>query len=113
MKEPRPKSAGPPTLLDPRPSIFDPPPATSHWPPATGKVWLIDLVGVKRHRRLSRRRRVQNLARLHASFFHSTALTRTDKLRFLRTYLHWGLFGRDGWQRWWREIEIATKAKIA
>jgi len=70
-------------------------------------------VGVKRHRRLSRRRRVRNLARLHASFFQSAAITRTDKLRFLRTYLQWGLFGRDGWKRYWREIEAATKSKIA
>jgi tRNA A-37 threonylcarbamoyl transferase component Bud32 len=81
--------------------------------PFSPTVWLIDLVGVKRHRRLSGRRRVQNLARLHASFFHSSAITRSDKLRFLRTYLQWGLFGRDGWKRYWREIEIATRAKIA
>src|SRR5207302_4903240 len=70
---------------------------TTHRPPS---VWLVDLVGVKLHRRLSRRRRVRNLARLHASFYNSSALTRTDKLRFLRLYLQWGLFGRDGW-KWW------------
>src|SRR5262249_24040378 len=52
-----------------------------------GRIWLVDLVGVKRHRRLSRRRRVRNLARLNASFFQVSAITRTDKLRFLRTYL--------------------------
>jgi tRNA A-37 threonylcarbamoyl transferase component Bud32 len=84
--------------------------ATIHRSPS---VWLVDLVGVRRHRRLSRRRRVRNLARLHASFYHSPSLTRTDKLRFLRMYLQWGLFGRDGWKRWWREIEVATRAKIA
>src|SRR5262249_50777764 len=81
--------------------------------PSSTQVWLIDLVGVKRYRWLSRQRRMQNLARLHASFFQSSALTRTDKLRFLRTYLQWGLYGRDGWKRWWREIEAATRAKIA
>ncbi len=101
------------SILDPPFSIFHPRSSILHSPLSTGSVWLIDLVGVKRHRRLSRRRRVQNLARLHASFFLSTALTRTDKLRFLRTYLQWGLFGRDGWKRYWREIEFATKAKIA
>jgi tRNA A-37 threonylcarbamoyl transferase component Bud32 len=84
-------------------------PLTTHQP----SVWLVDLVGVKLHRWLSRRRRVRNLARLHASFYCSSALTRTDKLRFLRLYLQWGLFGRDGWKRWWREIESATQAKIA
>jgi tRNA A-37 threonylcarbamoyl transferase component Bud32 len=74
---------------------------------------LIDLVGVTNPRRLSERRRVQNLARLHASFVQDPALTRTDKLRFLRVYLQWGLRGRGGWKCWWREIEKATRAKIA
>jgi hypothetical protein len=66
---------------------------------------------VSRHRRLSRRRRVQNLARLHASFYRGGALTRTDKLRFLRVYLGWGLRGKEGWKAWWREVEQATQAK--
>jgi len=85
-------------------------PLTTHQAPS---VWLVDLVGVRRHRQLSRRRRVRNLARLHASFYHAPALTRTDRLRFLRLYLRWGLFGRDGWKRWWREIDVAARAKIA
>jgi tRNA A-37 threonylcarbamoyl transferase component Bud32 len=102
-------SAGSSSILNPPSSILCSPLTTHHSP----LVWLIDLVGVKRHRRLSRRRRVRNLARLHASFFQSAAITRTDKLRFLRTYLQWGLFGRDGWKRYWREIEAATKSKIA
>jgi tRNA A-37 threonylcarbamoyl transferase component Bud32 len=76
-------------------------------------VWFVDLVGVSRHQKLSRKRRVQNLARLHASFHRSPTLTRTDKLRFLRVYLQWGLFGNIGWKAWWRNIEGATKAKIA
>jgi hypothetical protein len=62
---------------------------------------------------MPRRLCVQNLARLHASFHKDPLLTRTDKLRFLRTYLQWGLFGRHRWKRWWREIEAATQAKIA
>lgn len=74
--------------------------------------FLIDLVGVSRHRKLRRSRRVQNIARLHASFCRNPALTRTDKVRFLRCYLQWGLFGRGGWKRWWREIAQATQAKI-
>lgn len=78
-----------------------------------GDVWFIDLVGVRRHRRLSRVRRVQNLARLHASFCRNPAVTRADKLRFLRVYLQWGLRGRAGWKRWWREVAAATDAKVA
>jgi hypothetical protein len=56
---------------------------------------------------------VQNLARLHASFYQDPALTRSDKLRFLRVYLQWGLLGRGTWKRWWKEIEQATEVKVA
>jgi hypothetical protein len=75
-------------------------------------VWFIDLVGARRHGKLRRGRRVQNLARLHTSFHQHPGLTRTDKLRFLRVYLAWGLRGRLGWKRWWREVEEATRAKV-
>jgi tRNA A-37 threonylcarbamoyl transferase component Bud32 len=75
-------------------------------------LWLIDLVGVTRHRTLSHRRRVQNLTRLHVSFHCHPLLTRTDKLRFLRTYLAWGLHGKEGWKHVWRAIAVATRAKI-
>jgi serine/threonine protein kinase len=74
--------------------------------------WFIDLVGVTCHGDLKRERRVQNLARLHASFHQHPALTRTDRLRFLRVYLQWGLYGRETWKRWWCEVEQATRAKI-
>src|SRR5262249_15728300 len=76
-------------------------------------LWLIDLVGVTRPRRLSRARRVQNLARLNASFLTHPGLTRTDRLRFLRVYQQWNLFGRHRWKRWWREVEEASQAKAA
>jgi hypothetical protein len=76
------------------------------------RVWLIDLVGVKVYRCLPQERRLQNLTRLHVSFCHDPHITRTDKLRFLRTYLQWGLLGRSGWKRWWRDIAAATEAKI-
>jgi hypothetical protein len=85
-------------------------------PPSTarfGSLWLIDLAGMAQHRKLPRVRRVQNLARLHASFRQDPALTRTDKLRFLRVYLQWGLYGHGGWKRWWHEIERATGEKVA
>jgi len=78
-----------------------------------GPFWLIDLVGVRFHRWLSNGRKVKNLARLHASFHAHPGLTRSDKLRFLRVYLQWGLFGRSEWKIWWREIEKATLAKVA
>jgi tRNA A-37 threonylcarbamoyl transferase component Bud32 len=80
---------------------------------ATGvALWLIDLAGTTRHRTLSRRQRVQNVARLHASFHDRPALTRTDRVRFLRTYLGWGLYGKQGWKDWWRAVAAATRKKV-
>jgi tRNA A-37 threonylcarbamoyl transferase component Bud32 len=86
---------------------------TYHSPLTTHHLWLIDLVGLTCHRHLRRSRRVQNLARLHASFWQGPLLTRTDRLRFLRTYLQFNLVGRWGWKRWWHEVAAATDAKIA
>ncbi|HYT93020.1 MAG TPA: lipopolysaccharide kinase InaA family protein, partial [Gemmataceae bacterium] len=80
---------------------------------ADERVWFIDLVGVQLCRRLPESARLQNLTRLHASFHQSRLLTRTDKLRFLRVYLQWGLYGRGNWKGWWRRIERATLAKAA
>jgi tRNA A-37 threonylcarbamoyl transferase component Bud32 len=76
------------------------------------RVCFIDLVGVRRPLKLRRQRRVQNLARLNASFIDHAGLTRSDRLRFLRVYLRWGLRGRIGWKRWWRQIEEATANKV-
>ena len=72
----------------------------------------VDLVGVCRLRKLRRARRVQNLARLNASFLNHPALTRGDRLRFLRIYLRWGLRGRIGWKRWWQQIAEETANKV-
>jgi tRNA A-37 threonylcarbamoyl transferase component Bud32 len=77
------------------------------------RLWFIDLVGVRRHRRVGRRRKVQNLTRLHVSFAGDALVTRTEKLRFLLTYLHSDLRGSDGWKRLWRSIAAATKVKLA
>lgn len=75
-------------------------------------IWLIDLVGVERPRRLTFLLKVQNLARLNVSFINNPVLTRTDRLRFLRIYLLWGLWGRNDWKTWWRAIQAASQAKI-
>jgi serine/threonine protein kinase len=78
-----------------------------------GAVTLIDLVGVRTLRRLGGPRRVKDLTRLHASFRADPRVSRTDKLRFLATYLDWALVGRDGWKAWWRAVAQATQAKVA
>ena len=75
-------------------------------------VWLIDLVGVERFAKLSRSRRVQNLSRLNASFHGKPSITRTDRLRFLLTYLNCGLFGRCDWKNWWKQVDQATLRKV-
>ncbi len=72
----------------------------------------IDLAGVRRLRKLRRARRVQNLARLNTSFLNQPGLTRSDRLRFLRVYLRWGLHGRSGWKSWWKQIAEATANKV-
>lgn len=76
------------------------------------RLYFIDLVGARRLRKLRRARRVQNLARLNTSFLDHPGLTRGDRLRFLRVYLRWGLRGRSGWKRWWRQIAAATAHKV-
>jgi tRNA A-37 threonylcarbamoyl transferase component Bud32 len=75
-------------------------------------LWFIDLVGTSQHSRLSKRRRVQNLARLNTSFRFHQSITRADRLRFLRTYLGWGIHGKDNWKDIWRLIARATDAKV-
>jgi len=76
------------------------------------QVWFIDLVGVSRCGRLGFRRRVRDLMRLSASFHNHIALTRSDRLRFLRAYLAWGLHGRQGWKKWWWQLDQATRSKV-
>lgn len=76
-------------------------------------LWFIDLVGCRTHRRLGKRRRVQNLARLNASFLLQPLVSRTDRLRFLRIYLGWGIHGKGAWKAWWRAVAAATDSKIA
>ena len=81
-------------------------------PKATTNLWFIDLVGVRLHDRLGRRRRIQNLARLNASFLTEPTVSRSDRLRFLRVYLAWGIHGKNDWKTWWRQIAAATAAKV-
>jgi len=75
-------------------------------------IWLIDLVGVENFTELSLGRKVQNLSRLNASFHDSPSISRTDRLRFLMTYLHCGAFGRCDWKSWWKQVGKATEKKV-
>ncbi|MCI0680946.1 MAG: lipopolysaccharide kinase InaA family protein [Gemmataceae bacterium] len=90
-----------------------PQPGPSLMPQTMHGAWFLDLVGVSVHQRLTWRCRVRDLARLNASFHERPELSRTDRLRFLRTYLQWGLFSKQGWKTWWRAVAQATSAKLA
>lgn len=81
--------------------------------PHKDNVWFVDLVGVRTHRHLQRMRKVRDLARLHVSFVNHPALSRSDRLRFMRTYLAWGLVGKTGWKEWWRDIDRVAREKVA
>jgi len=72
---------------------------------------LIDLVGVRLIHPLPHHRRVQNLARLNLSLDQVPGRTRTDALRFLRTYLPWGLSPHNDWKGLWRAIHASSLLK--
>ena len=72
---------------------------------------LIDLVGVQVQHPLPQGRRFQNLARLQISLSDVPGRTRTDSLRFLRTYLPWGLSSRNDWKGIWRRIDRLIDSK--
>ncbi|MCE9534102.1 MAG: lipopolysaccharide kinase InaA family protein [Planctomycetes bacterium] len=80
--------------------------------PSGNRLHFIDLVGVTRVRRASESKQARNLSRLNASFLQSAQITRTDRLRFLRAYLQWGLRGQGGWEKWWSLIAEATQRKV-
>jgi serine/threonine protein kinase len=76
------------------------------------QIWFIDLVGVRRHDRLTGARRAQNLARLYASFHGRGLITRTDLLRFLHAYLGLGWAGASSWRAWYVAVARAFQAKV-
>jgi serine/threonine protein kinase len=73
---------------------------------------LVDLVGVRTGAAVPFRQRAKELARLNVSFLRSPAVTRGERLRFLRAYLAAGPALREDWKSWWRAIAAATAAKV-
>ena len=72
---------------------------------------LIDLVGVQLCHPIPMNRRLQNLARLQTSLADVSGRTRSDSLRFLRSYLPWGLSREGDWKRIWREVARLCEEK--
>jgi hypothetical protein len=81
--------------------------------PATAMPVLVDLVGVRTGAAVPFRQRAKELARLNVSFLRSPAVTRGERLRFLRAYLAAGPAAREDWKTWWRAIAAATAVKVA
>jgi tRNA A-37 threonylcarbamoyl transferase component Bud32 len=77
-----------------------------------GDCQFIDLVGARNHREVPLAARVRDLGRLNASFLGSPSVSRADRLRFLRTYLAWGVRGRGDWKGWWNRVFGATEEKV-
>lgn len=71
----------------------------------------IDLVGVELRHPLPRSRRIQNMARLYLSLEKVPWATRTDALRFLKSYLAGSCSGRTEWKGIWREVARASNGK--
>lgn len=76
------------------------------------RVYLIDLVGVQRHRQVSRHIRVSNLARLATSMLCQPYVSNSDRLRFLKHYLPRAEQTGKAWKCWWFEIAKAVAAKV-
>lgn len=74
---------------------------------------LIDLVGVDTRARVTDALRARELARINVSFLGSRTVTRSTRLRFLRTYLAAGPGLGADWKSWWKLVLRATCAKVA
>lgn len=74
------------------------------------RIWLLDLDGVRRWRRLPRQRIVQNLARIEVSCRVQGVTSSTLRLRFLKEYLAGS--GED-WRSWWKWVAKAGRRKVS
>lgn len=75
--------------------------------PQAAEISFVDLVGAKSSRSITRNDRIEDLARLAASFWNSSGMTQTIRLRFLQAYSR--VFPR--FPVIWREIATAVARK--
>lgn len=75
---------------------------------AAAQLWLVDLDGIHRRRFYHRDAPWRAIMRLAASVAGCHALTRTDSLRFLRTYLETTDSHADQWKHHWRRLQRAV-----
>lgn len=62
--------------------------------------------------RISHRRRIKNLERINRFFLDTRVVSRTDRMRFLKTYLGGNAADRFILKKYWREIEERTILKL-
>jgi len=69
---------------------------------------LVDLDGLSLKRRVGTADRLRSLVRLNASAQECPYITRTDRLRFLKSYLTYYGSGKPQWKQLWKGIERLT-----
>lgn len=71
----------------------------------------IDMDGLRHVRRVSPRRRLRPLVRLHVSLLDVPGLTRTDRVRFLKAYFTRFGAAPDEWRTVWPDLVAGADAK--
>lgn len=75
------------------------------------RVFLVDLDGIRRKRRLRRRDWLRAMMRLNTSLDHCRRITRTDRLRFLMSALLRPGHPQPDWKPVWREVARLSARK--
>ena len=76
------------------------------------KLYLVDLDSVRIKKRLDRKEKIRDLARLNASLVSTATVSMTDRLRFLQYYLKTRRPRDRNIQDYWKAIAAQTQKKI-
>ena len=80
--------------------------------PDREKLYLVDLDSVRIKKRLDRKEKIRDLARLNASLVSTTTVSMTDRLRFLQYYLKTRRPRDKNIQDYWKAIAAQTQKKM-
>ncbi len=73
---------------------------------------LLDLESIRTFWASRRRMVIKNLVRLNRDFLDLSLVTRTDRMRFLQTYLQHEADRDAGRRALWRRVQVATEVKL-
>jgi tRNA A-37 threonylcarbamoyl transferase component Bud32 len=76
------------------------------------KLYLVDLDSTRIKKRLDRKEKIRDLARLNASLVSTTTVSMPDRLRFLQYYLKTRKPRDRNIQEYWKAIAAQTQKKI-